>query len=80
MAYHYDPRQAFEDLGEEAVLPNPVHVRDMILRARLNPEEALELNRLFRDYQIHFGNSLTLARDLLGRLVRAELKSVSGGS
>jgi len=33
--YHYDPKTALEELAEEATLPNPVHVRDMILRKRL---------------------------------------------
>jgi len=31
--YHYNIQTALEELNEEAVLPNPVHVRDMILRA-----------------------------------------------
>ena len=33
--YHYDPSTALEELTEEATLPNPVHVRDMILRKHL---------------------------------------------
>ena len=33
--YHYDPTTALEELTEEATLPNPVHVRDMILRKKL---------------------------------------------
>ncbi len=32
--YHYDPSTALEELSEEAILPNPVRVRDMILRKR----------------------------------------------
>ncbi len=43
--YHYDPATALEELQEDAVLPNPVHIRDMIVRARLQPDQALELNR-----------------------------------
>ena len=31
--YHYNPTTALEEMREEAVLPNPVHVRDMLLRA-----------------------------------------------
>ena len=30
--YHYDPSTALEELSEDATLPNPVHLRDMILR------------------------------------------------
>ena len=33
--YHYDPATALEEINEEAVLPNPVHLRDMLLRAGL---------------------------------------------
>ena len=36
--YHYDPSTALEELTEEATLPNPVHVRDMILRKKLGPD------------------------------------------
>jgi hypothetical protein len=46
--YHYDPTTALEELKEDALLPNPVHVRDMLVRAHLSPEQALELNRKFR--------------------------------
>ena len=38
--YHYDPNTALEELTEDATLPNPVHVRDMILRKRLSAEAA----------------------------------------
>ena len=34
--YHYDPVTALEELNEEAVLPNPVKLRDMMLRAHLD--------------------------------------------
>jgi hypothetical protein len=45
--YHYNPSTALEDLTEESTLPNPVHVRDMILRKRLSADKSLEMNRLF---------------------------------
>ena len=38
--YHYQPTVALEELEEDAALPNPVHVRDMIIRARLSPDHA----------------------------------------
>ncbi|HXY51584.1 MAG TPA: hypothetical protein VEI01_19215 [Terriglobales bacterium] len=66
--YHYDPTTALEELMEEATLPNPVHVRDMILRKRLKPEESLELNRLFLEYQRFFGETQKLGKEILKEL------------
>jgi hypothetical protein len=66
--YHYDPNTALEELNEEALLPNPVRVRDMILRHRLKPEESLELNRLFTEYQKFFGESQKLCKEILRQL------------
>jgi hypothetical protein len=66
--YHYDPSTALEELSEEAVLPNPVHLRDMMLRKRLKPEESLELNRLFTEYQKFFGETQKLGKQILGEL------------
>lgn len=70
--YHYDPQVALDELKEEAQLPNPVHVRDMLLRAQLKPEESLELNRLFVDYQGHFGIMQKLAKQILDPLSRKQ--------
>jgi hypothetical protein len=66
--YHYDPATALEELTEDATLPNPVHVRDMILRQRLNPARSLELNRLFVEYQKFFGETQRLGKDILKQL------------
>jgi hypothetical protein len=66
--YHYDVSTALEELNEDATLPNPVHLRDMILRKRLKPEESLELNRLFTEYQKFFGETQKLGKDILKRL------------
>jgi hypothetical protein len=63
--YHYDPNMALEELTEEAVLPNPVHVRDMILRKRLKPDQSLELNRQFVEYQKFFGEAQKLCKGIL---------------
>lgn len=68
--YHYDVPTALEELSEEAVLPNPVHMRDMILRAHLAPERSIEANRLFLDYQKHFGEAQKLGKQLLQSLAR----------
>jgi len=66
--YHYDPSTALDELAEEATLPNPVHVRDMILRKRLGPEKSLELNRLFVEYQKFFGEAQKLGKNILKQL------------
>jgi len=66
--YHYDPKTALEELTEEAFLPNPVHVRDMILRAQLPPERSLEANRQFLEYQKHFGEAQKLGKAILEQL------------
>jgi hypothetical protein len=63
-----DPRQALEDLNEEALLPNPVKVREMLFHAKLAPEQSLELNRQFTDYQKYFGEALKLAKEILRKL------------
>jgi hypothetical protein len=66
--YHYDPNMALEELTEDAILPNPVHVRDMILRKRLSVDRSLELNRLFVEYQKFFGETQKLGKEILRQL------------
>jgi hypothetical protein len=66
--YHYDPNTALEELTEDATLPNPVHVRDMILRKKLTPDKSLELNRLFVEYQKFFGETQKLGKEILKQL------------
>jgi hypothetical protein len=68
--YHYDPKTALEELNEEAVLPNPVHVRDMMLRKHLSAEESLELNRQFVEYQKFFGEAQKLCKGILQGLAK----------
>ena len=65
-----DPHQALEDLNDEALLPNPVKVRDMLFHAKLVPDQSLELNRQFTEYQKHFGEALKLAKQILGKLAK----------
>jgi hypothetical protein len=72
--YHYDAATALEELQEDANLPNPVHVRDMILRADLTPDQALDMNRQFVAYQKAFGDVQGLGRKLLEELARAPHK------
>ncbi|HLE36818.1 MAG TPA: hypothetical protein VI699_06700 [Candidatus Acidoferrales bacterium] len=71
---HFDARTALEELNEDAVLPHPVRLRDMILRARLDPDHALDLNREFQSYLSHFGETQQIARGILERLAIASPK------
>jgi hypothetical protein len=66
--YHYDPNTALEELTEDATLPNPVHVRDMMLRKHLSTDKALELNRIFLEYQKFFGETQKLGKEILRKL------------
>jgi len=68
--YHYNPSTALEELTEDATLPNPVHVRDMILRRRLTADQSLELNRIFIEYQKFFGEAQKLGKEILTRLAK----------
>jgi hypothetical protein len=68
--YHYDPATALEELREEAVLPNPVHLRDMMLRAHMKPDLSLEANRIFLEYQKRFGELQKLGKDLLEKIAK----------
>lgn len=72
--YHYDPATALEELNEDATLPNPVHVRDMILRRTLTPDRALELHREFQEYQRLFADLMQRGKTLLGELAKAPAK------
>jgi len=60
--YHYNPSTALEELTEDATLPNPVHVRDMMLRRKLTADQSLELNRIFLEYQKFFGEAQKLGQ------------------
>jgi hypothetical protein len=73
--YHYDPKIALDELRDDAVLPHPVHLRDMILRTKLDATTALELNRDFQDYLASFGEVQKTARGILERLAAGERKT-----
>ena len=70
MAYHYDPNTALDELKDDLTLPNPVRLRDMMLRARLDADRSIELNRVFVEYQKRFGELETMAEDLLSKLAK----------
>jgi hypothetical protein len=71
--YHYNPETALEELNEDASLPHPVHVRDMIVRSQLRPDQALELNRKFQTYLQSFGDAQSVARSILQELTKTRL-------
>ncbi len=75
--YHYDPRQALEELQEEALLPHPVRLRDMILRNQLGPQDAQLLNHEFQDYLTRFGELQKVAHTILEKLSSGQRKAVS---
>ncbi len=72
--YHDDVGTALEELKEDAVLPHPVRLRDMILRSKLDASEALELNRDFQSYLSHFGETQKIALGILEKLAMCEPK------
>jgi hypothetical protein len=75
--YHYNPAQALEELQEEAQLPHPVKLRDMILRNKLGPQDAQLLNHEFQDYLTRFGELQKLARSILEKLATGQRKGAS---
>ena len=66
--YHYDAKTALEELNEDALLPHPVRVRDMMLRTQLGADDALDVNREFQSYLMHFGETQQIARAILEKL------------
>jgi hypothetical protein len=74
MTDRYDAKSALDDLKEDAVLPHPVRLRDMILRVRLGANEALEINREFQDYLAAFGQTQKIAHGILEKLAAGDLK------
>jgi hypothetical protein len=75
--YHYNPNQALEELQEDAVLPHPVKLRDMILRNQLGPQDAQLLNQEFQEYLSRFGELQKLAQVILEKLASGQRKSAS---
>ena len=63
--YHGDPDIALEELNEDALLLNPILLRDMILKTTLSPGEALQMNRGLEEYLRRFGELQHLLRSIL---------------
>ena len=72
--YHYNPQVALEELQEDALLPHPVKLRDMILRNQLGPQDAQLLNHDFQEYLTRFGELQKLARGILDKLATGQRK------
>jgi hypothetical protein len=70
----YDPQSALDELNEDALLPHPVRLRDMILRLKPGAPEALDLNREFQSYLTLFGQTQQLGREILQKLTAGSLK------
>jgi hypothetical protein len=73
--YHYDAKIALEELQEDALLPHPVKLRDMILRIKLGPQDAQLLNHDFQDYLTRFGELQKVARGILEKLASGQPKA-----
>ncbi len=71
----FDPRIALEELSEDAVLPHPVRLRDMMLRVRFGADDALEVNREFQSYLDSFGEAQRIARLILEKLAAGAPKA-----
>ena len=73
--YHYNPKIALEELQEEALLPHPVKLRDMILRNQLGPQDAQLLNHDFQEYLTRFGELQKIAGGILDKLANGQRKT-----
>jgi len=73
--YHYDAKIALEELQEDALLPHPVKLRDMILRTKLGPKEAQVLNHEFQEYLTRFGELQKAARGVLEKIAAGQRKT-----
>jgi hypothetical protein len=73
--YHYDAKIALEELQEDALLPHPVKLRDMILRTKLGPKEAQVLNHEFQEYLTRFGELQKAARGVLEKIAAGQPKT-----
>ena len=71
----YDAQSALDELREDAALPHPVRLRDMILRTQLDAGDALDLNREFQSYLTHYGETQKVALEILEKLAAGVSKN-----
>jgi hypothetical protein len=69
-----DVRAALDELNEDAVVPHPVRLRDIILRTQLDANSALDLNRIFQSYLSQYGKTEKVAREILEKLAASKPK------
>lgn len=50
-------------------------MRDMMLRVRVAPDEATEINREFQSYLSHYGETQRIARGILEKLAAGQPKN-----
>jgi len=67
-----DVKSTLDELKEDALLPHPVRLRDMILRTPLDAPDAIELNREFQSYLTQYGETQKTALEILEKLVARE--------
>jgi hypothetical protein len=75
MSDRFDAKLALEELQEEALLPHPVRLRDMILRNVLGAQDAMDINREFQDYLTAYGQLQKIAREILVKLAAGTPKN-----
>jgi hypothetical protein len=68
----FDVKSTLDELKEDAVLPHPVRLRDMIIRTPLEAGDAIEMNREFQSYLTHYGETQKVALEILERLAARE--------
>jgi hypothetical protein len=73
--HYYNANTALAELQEDALLPHPVKLREMILRTRLGPEEAQHLNHEFWEYLTRFGELQRCTRGILEKIVARQPKA-----
>ena len=78
MPDRFDAKIALEELQEDAVLPHPVRLRDMILRTMLVAEDARDINREFQEYLATYGQAQKIAREILTKLAAGQPKIPEG--
>jgi hypothetical protein len=71
----FDPKIALEELTEDATLPHPVRMRDMMLRTKVAADQATEINRDFQTYLSHYGETQRIAREILEKLAAGQPKN-----
>jgi len=74
MSDRFDAKSALDELVEDALLPHPVRLRDMILRVKLGANDALDINREFQGYLAAFGQTQKIGREILQKLATSPPK------